>query len=56
MVKPVLTTIMAFWWPGKVKTMLSLFIAEKLEEVVGILSRVFFLQYFVDNKDEKLLL
>lgn len=38
--------------PGKGKTMLSLFLAEELEET-AISQTKLFLQYFCDNKDEK---
>jgi hypothetical protein len=39
--------------PGKGKTMLSIFLAEQLEQTTKDLSDTLFLQYFCDNKDEK---
>ncbi|PQE04769.1 hypothetical protein CJF30_00004577 [Rutstroemia sp. NJR-2017a BBW] len=39
--------------PGKGKTMLSIFLAEQLEQTTRDLSDTLFLQYFCDNKDEK---
>ena len=39
--------------PGKGKTMLSIFLAEELEQVAKHSEDVLFLQYFCDNKDEK---
>ena len=39
--------------PGKGKTMLSIFLAEELEQMARRLPSEEFLQYFCDNKDEK---
>ncbi|KAH8742908.1 hypothetical protein F5882DRAFT_313535, partial [Hyaloscypha sp. PMI_1271] len=39
--------------PGKGKTMLSIFLAEKLERTAKDSRDTLFLQYFCDNKDEK---
>ena len=39
--------------PGKGKTMLSIFLAEELEQTATISQNKLFLQYFCDNKDEK---
>ena len=39
--------------PGKGKTMLSIFLAEELEQTARLSQNKLFLQYFCDNKDEK---
>ncbi|MCJ1267775.1 hypothetical protein MMC22_007661, partial [Lobaria immixta] len=39
--------------PGKGKTMLSIFLAEELEQTAKHPQDILFLQYFCDNKDEK---
>ncbi|KAJ9654853.1 hypothetical protein H2201_008927 [Coniosporium apollinis] len=39
--------------PGKGKTMLSIFLAEELEQIASRSQDVIFIQYFCDNKDEK---
>ena len=39
--------------PGKGKTMLSIFLAEELEQMARSSQKTLFLQYFCDNKDEK---
>ena len=39
--------------PGKGKTMLSIFLAEELEQTARLAQNKLFLQYFCDNKDEK---
>ena len=39
--------------PGKGKTMLSIFLAEELEQTARLSQDKLFLQYFCDNKDEK---
>ena len=39
--------------PGKGKTMLSIFLAEELEQTARLPQNKLFLQYFCDNKDEK---
>lgn len=39
--------------PGKGKTMLSIFLAEELEQTARLSQNRLFLQYFCDNKDEK---
>jgi hypothetical protein len=39
--------------PAKGKTMLSIFLAEELEQTASVFPNTSFLQYFCDNKDEK---
>ena len=39
--------------PGKGKTMMSIFLAEELEQTARLSQNKLFLQYFCDNKDEK---
>ncbi|MCJ1270776.1 hypothetical protein MMC22_010673 [Lobaria immixta] len=39
--------------PGKGKTMISIFLAEELEQTAKDSQDILFLQYFCDNKDEK---